>query len=363
MKVLILWSDDVSTNLGVRVLAEGTASLARRAWGSDCDITHQSFGPNLEGFSPGRRAMVRDLFARSGSIKSWLREYDVVIDTGAGDSFTDIYGFKRFATMQYTQRAALRAGLPLVLGPQTIGPFDTHLGRLLARGTLRRGTLIAARDSASMSYAEQLAGVVPLHSTDVVFALPLPKPGPTRDVVLNVSGLLWKTNPHVDCGSYRRELRALVSALQSDGRIVTLMPHVLANPYHDDDEVVLAEVQAALGIEDVVVPIGLEHARETVAGAKVVIGSRMHACLNAISVGTPAVFLAYSRKFAPLLDDIGWKHGFDLRSDPSPGASAAALIADDRTDWSTDSVLEQAAQRLGHMVAALRRVPAAGALS
>src|SRR5699024_9500305 len=39
------------------------------------------------------------------------------------------------------------------------------------------------------------------------------------------------------------------------------------------------------------------------------------ACLNALSVGTPAIPLAYSRKFAPLLDSVGWTTGFDLRTD------------------------------------------------
>ena len=47
------------------------------------------------------------------------------------------------------------------------------------------------------------------------------------------------------------------------------------------------------------------------------IGSRMHACLNALSVGTPAIPLAYSRKFAPLLGDLGWAHVVDLRTQAS----------------------------------------------
>src|SRR5699024_8479421 len=66
---------------------------------------------------------------------------------------------------------------------------------------------------------------------------------------------------------------------------------------------------------EVVVPADLDSVRETIAGARLLIGSRMHACLNALSVGTPAIPLAYSRKFAPLLDSVGWTTGFDLRTD------------------------------------------------
>jgi polysaccharide pyruvyl transferase WcaK-like protein len=39
----------------------------------------------------------------------------------------------------------------------------------------------------------------------------------------------------------------------------------------------------------------------------------MHACLNALSTGTSAIPLAYSRKFSPLLEDLGWHHTIDLR--------------------------------------------------
>src|SRR5699024_2839578 len=78
----------------------------------------------------------------------------------------------------------------------------------------------------------------------------------------------------------------------------------------------LKELAAQCGGDlEVVVPTDLDSVRKTIAGARLLIGSRMHACLNALSVGTPAIPLAYSRKFAPLLDSVGWTTGFDLRAD------------------------------------------------
>jgi colanic acid/amylovoran biosynthesis protein len=41
----------------------------------------------------------------------------------------------------------------------------------------------------------------------------------------------------------------------------------------------------------------------------------MHACLNALSVGVPALPWAYSRKFKPLLDGLGWTASLDLRTE------------------------------------------------
>jgi colanic acid/amylovoran biosynthesis protein len=77
----------------------------------------------------------------------------------------------------------------------------------------------------------------------------------------------------------------------------------------------------------VVIPEQLEDVRRTVASARVVIGSRMHACLNALSVGTPAVPLAYSRKFEPLLADLGWAHTVDLRTAADPAADVMRELA------------------------------------
>src|SRR5699024_10969139 len=87
----------------------------------------------------------------------------------------------------------------------------------------------------------------------------------------------------------------------------------------DNDVPAARELAAQVdGDLEVVVPTDLDSVRETIAGARLLIGSRMHACLNALSVGTPAIPLAYSRKFAPLLDSVGWTTGFDLRTAGPP---------------------------------------------
>ena len=52
----------------------------------------------------------------------------------------------------------------------------------------------------------------------------------------------------------------------------------------------------------------------------------MHACLNALSVGTPAIPLAYSRKFEPLLSDLGWSHTVDLRTTADPVDEVMRLL-------------------------------------
>jgi polysaccharide pyruvyl transferase WcaK-like protein len=158
----------------------------------------------------------------------------------------------------------------------------------------------------------------------MVFAVAQPTAGAPRDVALNVSGLLWQNNRHVDADHYRAAVIDIVERLLDEGRSVTLLPHVLESPDPDNDlPAVRAVADRFGGAVEVAVPEGLDDARSLVAGARVVIGARMHACLNALSTGTPAVAMAYSRKFRPLLRELDWNHVVDIAE---PKTTADAVI-------------------------------------
>ncbi|MBF0672776.1 MAG: polysaccharide pyruvyl transferase family protein [Salinibacterium sp.] len=317
MRVLVLWADDRSPNLGVRALGAGTAALVRRVW-PHAEVTFQNFGHRIPQLPIGSmRSLAREHVTRRRGMADWLSGFDLVIDTRSGDSFSDSYGLRRMAIMSAVAEGASRAGVPVVLGPQTIGPFTSRRGRWLGRRALARADAVIARDSASAEYASRHGRPVDARSSDVVFALPaLPRAG-ERDVVLNVSGLLWHPNPHVDFARYRETVCELHERLTATGREVALLAHVLDSPAADNDVPVVRELARELGAE-ALVPGSLDDVREVVASANLVIASRMHACLNALSQGTPAIPLAYSRKFAPLLGDLEWYATVDLRSDPEP---------------------------------------------
>lgn len=351
MRVLVLWADDRSANLGVRVLAAGTAELARRAWDNP-EIVFQDFAPNASGFGLGGRTVLTDALGVDRKLRNFLSDFDVILDTGAGDSFADIYGIKRLAIMTAVQRRAQRLGIPIVQTPQTIGPFNSPLGRRLARRALRGMAAVMPRDSTSEMFASQLGArdrtVVP--STDVVFALPRPARSGDRDVIVNVSGLLWSENPHVSKEHYRSNILELIGALRDSGRSVSLLAHVLENQSTDNDVPALRDVakHAGQGIEQIV-PEGLEDARSVLAGARLVVGSRMHACLNALSAGTPSIPWAYSRKFGPLLRDLGWDHVIDLATDSSPTETTFKILREhpqEALESAVAAIVDQAEQQL-----------------
>lgn len=328
MRVLILWADGVSANLGVRVLGAGASALAARAF-PGAETTFLNYGLDTAPMRVGSwRALLRESVTNERGLRRWLSAFDLVVDTRSGDSFTDIYGISRLVTMNLVAGLVRSVGVPLVMAPQTLGPFQDPRGRWLGSHALRGASAVLVRDSISLDFGRAL-GARPTKTSDLVFALPAPEPSAHHDVLLNVSGLLWNDNPHVPWEHYRAVVTGIARSLLAQGRAVSLLAHVLDNPTSDNDVPAVRELSDLLGGSvKVIIPADLDELRGLVAGARLVIGSRMHACLNAISCGTPAIPLAYSRKFAPLLADLGWSALIDLNSTPDPVARTLEIAAD-----------------------------------
>lgn len=356
MRVLVLWADGNSANLGVRALAEGSAQMARLAFGNDVEIELQDFTLGALGTYLTGQVLLKDLGPRRAAIARALGEYDLILNTGSGDSFSDIYGHRRAAIMALTHHRVQKSRTPMVFAPQTIGPFNSWIWRRNAARVLKRSPLTSARDSASATYAASLGTPVDVVSTDVVFTLPVPERRSEYDVLLNVSGLLSVPNPHVESGGYLALIRALIRELLSSGRGVKLLPHVLENPSADCDIAVSQDLAREFGI-DVIVPTDLTDVRQSLAGANVLIGSRMHACLNALSVGTPALPMAYSRKFDSLMRDIGWEHTLDLTQSIPNLKTVMRVLGEVEVDPGVAAVRLETDHRVALFVESLQKLP------
>ena len=328
MRVLVGWADDSSPNLGVRALGQGSRDLLSQVW-PDAEFVYMNYGSRPSAVPWRPRSLIKERFLGRSGMMDWLSTFDVLWDTRSGDSFADIYGMRRHWTMSLIHEFAAQAGVVTVIAPQTIGPFHSRVARVMARRNLKRSSLVFARDAQSAAAAAQLGRPVDLTATDMVFGLRQPERLAERDVLLNVSGLLWQPNNHVDYESYRRAIRMVITELIGQGREVTLLPHVLDSPDHDNDVPIANALHEEFGgTLDVYFPDTLDDARSVIASSQVVIGARMHACLNALSTGTPAVAMAYSRKFAPLLGAIGWNHVVSLSSESDIGAATLDALGD-----------------------------------
>lgn len=270
----------------------------------------------------------RDFVAFKGGLHAALRRCDLVCDIGGGDSFADIYGSKRFGFLTLSKLVALIARRPLILSPQTIGPFDRRWTRWIATWLMNRCRAVVVRDHASFEYASQLGVRSPLvDATDVAFRLPFARPRRRREdltlVGLNVSGLLFnggynRSNMFALKADYPRLVRKLLKRLvewpQSE---VHLISHVISDTQTVEDDSRVAEQLASEVPGAIVAPrfANPSDAKSYIAGMDFFCGSRMHACIAAFSSGVPVVPIAYSRKFSGLFESLDYPFVADCRSE------------------------------------------------
>src|SRR5699024_7242332 len=206
-RILVLWASESATNLGVAALARGSRDLLQRV-SPGAEITFANYGARPAQVPWGRpRSLVRERVQSRLGMQDYFRGFDLVWDTRAGDSFAGIYGLGRLVSMSMVHECVRAAGTPIVMAPQTIGPFTTRRSRLLARWNLRRSRLVVARDPRSAAEAEALRRPADMTAAEVVVAIEPPAAGPPRGVLLYLFGVIATTYLHVTDVASRRILQ------------------------------------------------------------------------------------------------------------------------------------------------------------
>ncbi|MEM9969477.1 MAG: polysaccharide pyruvyl transferase family protein [Pseudomonadota bacterium] len=271
---------------------------------------------------------LRHLVAPGGPFADAMKQADAVFDIGGGDSFTDIYGKKRFFTVWVTKFRTHLAGKPLVLSPQTIGPFDQSWSRAPARRAMNKAATVVTRDAPSTAFLKDMGVTAEiLEATDVAMRLGYTPPAPRDDGVirvgLNVSGLLMsggytQANQFGLTVDYPRLIRETIAWLQAqDGVEVHLVGHVQSDGQAVEDDQRAGEALAAEFPGSVVAPVfhSPTAAKSYIAGLDFFMGARMHATIAAFSTGVPVIPMAYSRKFRGVFATLGYDHVADMKAD------------------------------------------------
>lgn len=349
-------------NLGVRALTECSVRFLREV------IGQQGATALFQALDPGGLPDSSDIVPMKAtvSLKPWrlassfvrllrrLRDVDLVVDIGEGDGFAGIYGPRRFVWQLLPKVAAIAARTPLVLAPQTFGPFTSKVQLALFRWVCRRSALCAARDSVSLSLASQSGPATrAILVADLAFALPFiqPKcegPNPRTAIGLNVSGLLWtataKDKFYVP--NYKAVIIELTQRLGNDrSHEIHLISHVGGEQGGSETSDFFACTELAERNPDLkLVPLFKDpsSAKDYIAGLDFFVGSRMHACIAAASAGVPFVALSYSRKFDGAFAAVGLESVIDpCANDPARTADSVLQRLNSRTDQT--SLLGQAA--------------------
>ncbi|WP_290703276.1 polysaccharide pyruvyl transferase family protein [Amphritea sp.] len=244
-----------------------------------------------------------------------------ILDVSGGDSFTDMYGQRRFEQIAYPKEMAIKNGIPLILLPQTFGPFKSEENLKRAVKIIKASDLVFARDKYSYAYLKSILKEdfdlekIKL-GVDMAFLLKckentlLARSLDKELFGINVSGLLYnsdediKSNYEIDL-NYKQLMKNIVENVlnESDGRIV-LVPHVITADVDNFE----SDVRASLDLKESLSGSHQERV-DIITGSydeqeiKYVIscldwfcGSRMHATIAALSTGVPTVNIAYSGK-------------------------------------------------------------------
>lgn len=269
-----------------------------------------------------------DSILRENKFLNNIYEADLILDISEGDSFSDIYGKKRFIIHSFNKLIVLLLKKKLILLPQTIGPFSNPLVKQIAKCILKKCNKILTRDELSYNLCcadteFRIDGNKVLLVPDMAFFMKSANHINIKSITscldrkkniligINVSGLLYNGgytrnnmfNLKVD---YKLLINKIIHELISESKnLIILIPHVITygDELIEDDLTVCKQLYEELAecypkqITYINEPYREHELKQIIGSCDFFIGARMHACIGAISMCVPTIPIAYSRKF------------------------------------------------------------------
>lgn len=225
-----------------------------------------------------------------------------------GDGFSDIYGERSFMNRMNQTWILRRVNVPLLMLPQTVGPFKSKRIYDIALDIMRYAKEIYVRDGKFIPEFDKLG--LKYSQTKDISSLMHPeawdidiKP---NSVGLNVSGLAYSNTFNGLEGqfdSYPKLVERIIDLFRSKGCTIYLIPHSYGynNPIADDDMIACREAYQRLKDKSNVVLVDKDmtapQVKYVISQMSFFIGARMHANFAAIYTGVPVFGTAYSYKF------------------------------------------------------------------
>lgn len=246
-----------------------------------------------------------------------LRLTKIAVADFGGDGFSDIYGQKIFNN-RFTQYEVIsKLNIPLIVLPQTIGPFNKKNNYDYAVSVLRYAQEVFVRDDKFIDNLKQLG--IPYTRTKDLSAYMLPEEWEIdvkeNAIGLNVSGLAYFNkfiNLEGQFDVYPLLIERIIRFFQDKNRTIYLIPHSydFKNPEINNDDLVACRlVYDHLANKGNVVLIDKNltapQIKYLISKMSFFVGTRMHANFAAIYTGVPLFGLAYSYKFAGAFNSNG----------------------------------------------------------
>ena len=279
---------------------------------------------------------------RNINFRKRIKECDFVIDLTQGDSFTDYYKDSRFKTMSESKIIVIKNKIPLILGPQTYGPYISDEAKNVSDYIFQNSYSIYSRDETSLKNISSEVIEKVMVTTDLAFSLPFKnneeKFLKTR-IGINPSGLL------ADRQSEKTSLNTIIKVNYSE-YISKLVKQLNQNDLYEIHFISHVGNEALSSFPNI--PGVIYHdkfpnpidAKNVIASMDVFIGSRMHATIASFSSGVATIPVAYSDKFFGVFSGLGYDHVVDLRDCSTDEAVEMTLDLINKRDELKKAILD-----------------------
>jgi colanic acid/amylovoran biosynthesis protein len=247
------------------------------------------------------------------------QDADALLDI-SGYAFGDKWGWRLARNLAARAASYRRRGKPVILLPQMLGPFDDPRVRAMFARLKEHADVVYARDRVSLHCARNAGGRtdnVRIAPDITVFCDASPRTAPLAErgyVCFVPNTRMLDKGRDLGWGDY-------VSLMQAAGREVIARGLRVAMVVHDSagSDAALAERMTA-GLDrtrcDLYVEPDPVRIKQFIGGARLLVGSRFHSIVGALSTGVPAVTLGWAHKYDALLEDFGAPQLMHRPSDP-----------------------------------------------
>lgn len=227
-----------------------------------------------------------------------------------GDGFSDIYGTQKFLNCIIDCKLALLKRIPLIILPQTLGPFKKESNYKWAKKILRHANYVFVRDDKFVVELQKMGVEYSLSKDLSAYMHPEIVDFEIKDnaVGINISGLAYSNKYRNLAGqfdAYPALIDALIIHFQKKGCPVYLIPHSYnyGKPDYADDDfeaclIVFDKLEDKTNVYFVDKNLISPQIKYVISRMSFFVGMRMHANFAAIYTKTPVFGLAYSYKFA-----------------------------------------------------------------
>lgn len=260
---------------------------------------------------PGRSKLALGLMPASFRRAAGLVTYDeiqAVLDA-SGFAFGDQHPPSRTIDFARDVEAAKAAGKSVILLPQALGPFEQEPVRDAFARIARAADRVYARDPVSLAHARKAAGDLPSLRLAPDFTNLVKPPGPGRSVS---SGVAWvvpnermieKAPTQEKAEAYLPMMATCIHEIERAG----LRPRVLIHG-RDDARLIDGLTQAMGKSLDVVQEHNAVGIKARLREGHLVIASRFHALVSALSQAVPSIATSWSHKYEMLFRDYNCEH-------------------------------------------------------